>query len=297
MEEVLQKKKRGRKPKTDQPIPKQDEQTVLKKRGRRPKKKEYEVLTIINEAELPEEELILHIPINLSKFEDKDDETLPQAANSFPSECQYVEEEKVERDLGNSVETMLLQFKNANNKNIWPTHTSIYCWWDCHPFNSKPVGLPIRKKGDEFELIGCFCSYNCACSYNNLFSGGKAAERNSLLHLMYRTLHKVKNIEIKPAPSKEILTIFGGNITIDEFRNDTFINNFDIHINYPPLISIIPQTEIINSYRPDKNTYIPINKKKIEIIENNKKTKVATIIKTKKNTLDAYMNIKSEFDN
>lgn len=291
--EEIQKKKRGRKPKTEQEPEQPSEVVQEKKRGRRPKKKELEVSIIKPHIELPEEELILHIPINLSNFENQDEMDAPLAANSF-DEQSYSAFEQVDepfrRDITNSVENLLEQFYEANKKNVWLSHTNVYCWWCCHPFNNQPVSLPIRLHNNKFELMGCFCSYNCACSYNNVFSGGKVAERNSLLHTMYRKLHNVKNVVIKPAPPKEILTVFGGKITIDEFRKDSFINNFNVSINYPPLISIIPQMEVISTNQ-NKNTFVPINSKKIEIIEKNKKVKMTSTIKNSKNTIDSYMKI------
>lgn len=288
--EEIQKKKRGRKPKQEQ-IP---DQIQEKKRGRRPKKKDLEVTIIKPQIELPEEELILHIPINLLKFEEQEEQDAPCPANSFENYSAYEQiEEPFKRDITNTVENLLEQFYEANKKNAWPVHTNVYCWWCCHPFNTQPVSLPIRLHNDKFELIGCFCSYNCACSYNNAFSGGKVAERNSLLHTMYRKLHNAKNVIIKPAPPKEILTIFGGKITIDEYRKESFINDFNVTINYPPLISIIPQMEIISTNQ-NRNNFTPLNTKKIEVIEKNKKVKMNTTIKSSKNTIDSYMKISQE---
>jgi hypothetical protein len=236
----------------------------------------------------------LHIPINLSKFENQEEQDCPFPANSFENYSAYEQiDEPFKRDITNTVENLLEQFYEANKKNIWPAHTNVYCWWCCHPFNTQPVALPIRLHNEKFELIGCFCSYNCACSYNNAFSGGKVAERNSLLHTMYRKLHNIKNIIIKPAPPKEILTIFGGKITIDEYRKESFINDFNITINYPPLISIIPQMEIISTNQ-NRNNFIPLNNKKIEVIEKNKKVKMNTTIKNSKNIIDNYMKISQD---
>lgn len=292
--EEIQKKRRGRKPKTEQEVTPPSDPTQEKKRGRRPKKKDLEVTIIKPQIELPEEELILHIPINLSKFENREEQDAPLAANSFENYSAYEQiEEPFKRDITNTVENLLEQFYEANKKNIWPAHTNVYCWWCCHPFNTQPVSLPIRLHNEKFELMGCFCSYNCTCSYNNSFSGGKVAERNSLLHTMYRKLHNVKNVVIKPAPPKEILTIFGGKITIDEYRKESFINNFNVTINYPPLISIIPQMEIISTNQ-NRNNFVPINTKKIETIEKNKKVKMTSTIKNSKNTIDSYMKISQE---
>jgi hypothetical protein len=287
MEDVLLKKKRGRKPKSLT-----NEETKIQV-----KKKDQQIKNIPITTSIIQE-LILHIPLNIEKYENKNkviENEQPLAANSYiQDEFSYCQEKTnfIERNFENTVESLLEQFKESNNKEIYPSKTNIYCWWCCHPFGNTPISLPIRYKKNKYDVIGVFCGYNCACAYNNVFSGSKCAERNSLLHQIYREIYK-ENVIIKPSPPKEILNIFGGIMTIDEYRKNLLLNDFDVHINYPPLTSIIPQMEVINN-RISNIDYIPISKKKIEIIETNQKNKITSIIKTKRNTIDTFMNIKIE---
>ena len=49
-----------------------------------------------------------------------------------------------------------------------------------------------------------------------------------------------------PAPSRLVLTIFGGELSIEQFRNITE-KKYNGNILLPPLISIIPQLEVYKS--------------------------------------------------
>merc|ERR1711908_165106 len=51
----------------------------------------------------------------------------------------------------------------------------------------------------------------------------------------YEMLHEMINVNkrINPAPKRELLNIFGGNLKIDEFRGDT-----EWKLVYPPMVSL-----------------------------------------------------------
>ena len=65
------------------------------------------------------------------------------------------------------------------------------CWWCCHDYSSKSLGLPISKNDDNcFETIGNFCSPECTCAYI-MDSGSRYGERwkeYELLHEMIQVL-------------------------------------------------------------------------------------------------------------
>ena len=44
--------------------------------------------------------------------------------------------------------------------------TNIHCWWCCHKFDNPPCQLPEKYYEKKYHVFGCFCSYNCALSYN-----------------------------------------------------------------------------------------------------------------------------------
>ena len=52
---------------------------------------------------------------------------------------------------------------------------------------------------------------------------------------------------IRPAPSRYLLKMFGGNLTIEEFRNAHLNNDKTFMLNIPPMIAINSTSEILNT--------------------------------------------------
>jgi hypothetical protein len=214
--------------------------------------------------------------------------------------CQY-EESNFKIKMNNnssssqSSKNTMLQFKEANNRNKWPESTSIYCWWCCSPFNNVPCALPLRKKNDEYIVSGCFCSPECAAAWNFDNSDSEERwERNSLLNVIYKKVFENKNINIKPAPPRQSLKIFGGNLTIEEFRKNNSNYNKNYKIVMPPMVSIIPQLEesVNNSFYNQNKSFIPIDKERIEKANKDLKLKRSKPLSDKRNTLENCMKLK-----
>lgn len=312
VEPPKEKKKRGRKPlnKTES-----SEVKVPKKRGRKPKKTDFSIVDIEKVKFTEEEEdIILHIPIKINNdnFKDKnkiklnnnlfnphpyDDNLLTQHSlvNQQTNNLNYdlILEKEMNQDTTptNKVNQVLVPFKNFNKSGKWPEQVNIYCWHCCHPFKSKPVSIPIRYVNDTFYVYGVFCSYNCASAYNLNSNDYNKNENHQLLSLMYSKLYNTnKFIDICPAPPKEVLQIFGGNVTIDNYRNNFITNNKEFKLIRPPLISIIPQVEETKKKIRRKEEYIPLNQNMIDSMNENLKLK-RNKISTNKNTLVELMNL------
>ena len=215
-------------------------------------------------------------------------------------ECQY-EENNFKIKMSNNINSSqsskntMLQFKEANVRNKWPESTNIYCWWCCSPFTNVPCALPLRKKNEEYIVSGCFCSPECAAAWNFDNSDSEERwERNSLLNVIYKKVFENKNINIKPAPPRQSLKIFGGNLTIEEFRKNNCNYNKNYKIVMPPMISIIPQIEesINNSFYNHGNSFIPIDKERIEKANKDLKLKRSKPLSEKRNTLENCMKLK-----
>lgn len=139
-----------------------------------------------------------------------------------------------ERKISNT----MIQYSYENVHKQWPIKTSYLCFWCCHKFDNRPHFIPKKYEKDIFHVYGNFCSFNCALAFINAQKKQHSMDAE-LLHFLYRKIYN-SNIEIKPAPPKEILIDFGGNVTIEEFRSN-FNNNLEYDIIYPPIISMISQ--------------------------------------------------------
>lgn len=177
----------------------------------------------------------------------------------------------------------IIKMENILNKD------NIHCWWCCHQFSSKPLYLPVKYINEQYYVKGYFCSFPCMLTYNKHINDSKINERNSLIYLMKKSMYKT-NEKINYALPRSTLKIFGGYLSIEEFRNKSKDNSIKHTIYYPPMIPIIPQIEeskIIHHKKWEHNsTYFMKQASETIKIKRNKP------LLNKKFTLDKYMNIK-----
>ena len=184
---------------------------------------------------------------------------------------------------------LLKDFEEKNKNNEWPATTSISCYWCCHSFATPPFGIPVKYVHEKFHVYGCFCSLECAAAHNlsNTEIMDDVWERNQLINILSRRIGG-PNI-VKAAPPRLALKMFGGYLSIEEFRD--FCNSSKlININFPPMMTLTQQVEEINE--SDLNNdykYIPvdtdrINKFKLKL----KRSKPPTHMK---NTLDNVVQV------
>ena len=118
----------------------------------------------------------------------------------------------------------------------WKESTDIYCWWCVHPFDNPPFGLPIKYKNNKYEVQGCFCSLNCAKAYNLKENNYRTSEINSLIEDFRRELFGIDSYPVMIAPPRQTLDIFGGYMSIEDFRKEFYLMNKSI-IHLSPTVS------------------------------------------------------------
>ena len=95
-----------------------------------------------------------------------------------------------------------------------------WCWWCCHPFKTDALAMPITYDAikDSFEVYGTFCSFGCMKAYNHNEPLSKRSNQYSLISLyMEKCGEPLENTTC--APPRQMLDVFGGELTIDCFRN------------------------------------------------------------------------------
>lgn len=186
-----------------------------------------------------------------------------------------------------------LLFDQKDNFNL-NFRNEIKCWWCCHNFQNYPYALPFKKINDTFLVTGYFCSPECATSWN--FNSDKrhndCLESYSLINILYKRYLDNKIIRIKCAPPRESLSIFGGDLSIEDFRELNKNYNVKVMEIIPPMISVIPQLEEIsvNNFQVRKD-FIPVDKDRIKKVNNDFKLK-RIITNKNDNTLESCMNLK-----
>jgi len=125
---------------------------------------------------------------------------------------------------------------NTLTNEFKPKTTNLHCMWCCHQFKTYPVYLPINiENNTKITVYGngksaVFCSFNCVQSYNVSLKDHDIMERYRYLLIYYKKVTGITINEITRAPPKELLTIFGGNTTIEEYRNKfKYMYEYDIN--------------------------------------------------------------------
>ncbi len=173
----------------------------------------------------------------------------------------------------------------------WCDQTTYRCYWDCHEFSTTPFGIPVKHKNDKYHVIGCFCSLECAVAHNFHSNDNLSDmwERYNLISMLSREM-KYKSV-VNAAISRKCLKAFGGNLTIEEFREKSSQHTIMNVLNYP-MVSLVEQVEEINDFFcKQQHDFIPLDKTRIEKIEEANKGKMLTHVKS---ALETTMNLRME---
>lgn len=98
-----------------------------------------------------------------------------------------------------------------------------HCWWCVHPLgDAHPLHLPIKydDRLDMFTTTGEFCSWACMKTFALDMNMARSGEIQSLIAMM-RLKALGKYVVLKAAPKRQALKIFGGPLTIEEFRQSS----------------------------------------------------------------------------
>jgi hypothetical protein len=201
-------------------------------------------------------------------------------------------------DYYNMKSTLLIQFKNSSEVRKIPESSDSACFWCCHAFSNRPVVLPIRDTGEYLLVMGNFCCPECAMSY--LFDIHQDAHtRWEQLALLYRVYSDSCNGKISPAPPRTILKLFGGNLTIQEYRSLIRSQKVRVDVHLPPMVSILAtmDTKPIDFYDSSltKNVTETV-KERLQKAEEVLRLRRTKPLKAWESTLDACINLKIKHD-
>ena len=186
---------------------------------------------------------------------------------------------------------IFLEYKDSNKTKKWPSKTNINCLWDCHPFDTQPYGLPMKRDKNVFYMFGNFCSPQCAAAYNFDCNddSDEIWERYSLLNCLYGNQDSTPAIKI--ALPRLILNNFGGKLSINEFRKCNRDNTKTYKLVMPPMISLIPSLEEVN-IDINRNSVMELNKDKTRKIDDEFKLRRSKPLPDYHNTLENCMSLK-----
>jgi len=130
----------------------------------------------------------------------------------------------------------------TTGKPIVEEKTDIACWWCTYNFETMPCFIPEKIVNDMYYVFGCFCSPNCAATYNLKMDDSQVWHRYCLLKKLYSFILNA-NGEINIAPLREAYAKFGGPISYDEYRKNCIKCTKEYRLIMPPMTSIVPLIE------------------------------------------------------
>jgi hypothetical protein len=113
----------------------------------------------------------------------------------------------------------------------------LWCWWCCHPFDTPPLSMPVsyNQATDVFDVYGNFCSFACMKAYNhNEHDANKMSQYSLISLLISKTCKDNVNVNVNVdkfvcAPPRQMLNVFGGSMTISEFRSCSISDGYTLH--------------------------------------------------------------------
>ena len=203
--------------------------------------------TMVKNVNAKDEHIILQLPlskyqidkiINVDNSKDCAYEPIP-----YESHCCYLNEEY---NNINEAEIQDEQLENIQQTDICSAR-NLCCFWCCHQIDYKIYGMPMQYSNNTYFVYGTFCSLQCANAYNfSSYNGSdKVWEINSLIQMMSKKYGFTDYV--RPAPSKYLLKMFNGNLTIEEFRTLHKNNETTCVLNIPPMISLPTSYESVNT--------------------------------------------------
>lgn len=189
---------------------------------------------------------------------------------------------------------LMAKFKDSAEARTLPEETEVACFWCCHKFEGRPVVLPVRDEGEYLQVFGNFCCPECAMSY--LFDIRQDSHtRWEQLALLNRVYGESVGGTIRPAPSRSVLRMFGGPMSIEEYRAVIRQKKVRIDIHIPPMVSLLStmDTKPIDFYDANltKNVMETV-KERLQKAEEVLKLRRTKPLKAWESTLDACMNLR-----
>jgi hypothetical protein len=129
--------------------------------------------------------------------------------------------------------------------------SNVCCWWCCHPFPGPSLHYPYKydDRRKHFSTTGYFCSWECVKTYAMDAAGPRAGEVQMNIALMRKHANNNKYVPTSCAPKRPTLKMFGGTLTIDEFRN----GSSNVIVTMPWETHIMPVITSVSSLKPVVN--------------------------------------------
>ena len=127
----------------------------------------------------------------------------------------------------------LSQLRESDPKWLQPRE-GVACFHCCHEFATVPVWIPqsLDSRGLYWVRPTPFCSLNCAKAHLVEMNSFSSSQQMMLLHRVARDIYGHRDDSIVSAPARQCLRLFGGVMSIEEFRAEN--QHASVNIETPP---------------------------------------------------------------
>lgn len=143
---------------------------------------------------------------------------------------------------------ILKAYQNATTTGEWIKKTDVNCWWCCHKFNNPPLALPYKYDNltETFYVTGIFCSFPCMKAYNIYDTKCSINTlRGTYISKMYMKMGG--KFPLIAAPPRCCLKMFGGSMTINEFRDTKKQSTYILYES-----TLVYNTPHVEEYKKEK---------------------------------------------
>ena len=144
-----------------------------------------------------------------------------------------------------------------------PEAKGTHCWWCVHPLGDcRPLHLPIKydERLDKFTTTGEFCSWECTKAFALDMNTSRSGEIQSFIALM-RMKTFGKYMVLKAAPKRQALKIFGGPLSIEEFRGCSQ-QQVPVYVPYEKYICPTTESVTVNTVTTEPSSNEPLKLKR-----------------------------------
>ncbi len=183
-----------------------------------------------DKEKVEDKSLIVKLPIKIHQDENTTDN---EELDSLRKENEILKEKLYLYTKNNKVNLL-------KNK---PKKGKLKCWW-CNGGCDNKLVLPEKRYKDSFSGRGVFCSLSCMVSYNFELGDENVWTRYSLIYMLKDSIRSDLD-KISPAPPKEVLKEFGGEMEREIY--DEYLDKSDD--SFIKLIPPLTSTEILIEHR------------------------------------------------
>ena len=174
-----------------------------------------------------------------------------------------------------------------HNQTDYPSGTA--CFWCCHPFAWKSFVVPTHydAHSNQYNAEGHYCSAECALGW--IYADARLTDTQRWLrHSLLASMYKITTLN--RAPDKRALRMFGGTLSIEQYRRYIREGGAPLQLAMPPIRLYMPSINTHTSSR-DIKSYVTLSNDTVDKASQQLRLKRSKPVHQTVHTLDKCMGL------